>query len=234
MHRSLLSLLSLSPFVLAIACGDDTTSTGGGGSGAGGSGASSQGGTNEGGTPTQGGGGETSTGGAGGVGGSGGSSEGGAGAFELTSTAYSEGEMIPVQYVCPDGGGNDNTSPPLAWTSGPPGTMSYAMVMRDLDFGGFLHWVIWDIPANVHETPEGIEHAFAPADPLGAKQAPFTQGLIGYFGPCSPNSVNTYEITLYAIDVATIPGLDATSTKDEAEAAIVDAAIAETTLSGES
>ncbi|NUO50874.1 MAG: YbhB/YbcL family Raf kinase inhibitor-like protein [Polyangiaceae bacterium] len=153
---------------------------------------------------------------------------GGGGEFALTSTAFNEGDMIPQTYEC-DNGGGDNISPPFAWTAGPAGTMSYAIVMRDLDFGpGFIHWVIWDIPATETGLPEDLGGGFMVADPAGAKQ------VNPYFGPCSPNSVNTYEWTLYAIDAATLPGLDQNSNHDEAEAAILDAAIASTTLSGES
>jgi Raf kinase inhibitor-like YbhB/YbcL family protein len=132
-------------------------------------------------------------------------------------------------------GGGENASPPLAWTAGPSGTQSYAIVMRDLDFAnGFLHWVIWDIPASVLSLPENVEHAYQPSVPAGAKQAPFNANLVGYQGPCSPNSTNTYELTLYAIPTPTIAGLDEQSTKAEAEAAIEAAATASTTLSGES
>ena len=162
-----------------------------------------------------------------------GGGQGGGAAFALTSTAFAQDAMIPMQYECSPSG--QNISPPLAWTAGPSGTMSYAVVLRDLDFmNGFVHWAIWDIPASATGLPEDVEHVYQPADPAGAKQAPFNGGEIGYHGPCSPSSVNTYEFTVYAIDVATIPGLDAMSTKEEAATAIVGAATATATLSGES
>ena len=47
--------------------------------------------------------------------------------------------------------------------------------------------------------------------------------------PCS-----TYEITLYAIPTATMPGLTQQTAKGPAAQAIVDAAIASTKLAGES
>lgn len=227
--------------VLALSsCGSDDddggkTGTGGGGTGAtGGSGGSGGG---------SGGSAGSATGGAAGGGGAAGSSTGGAaggggtagaGAFELTSTAYTEGADIPQQYECTNGGGQ-NISPPLAWTAGPSGTQSYAIVMRDLDFSnGFLHWVMWDVPAATLSLPEDVEQVYQPSVPAGAKQAPFNGNLIGYFGPCSPNSVNTYEITVYALPDATLTGLDQNSTKQEAETAIEGAALASATLSGES
>ncbi len=196
--------------------GGSTTGTGGAVTGTGGSGSTTTAGSG-GGTTT------TATTGTGGM-----------AAFALTSTAYAEGETIPQKYECTSGGGQ-SVSPPLAWTEGPAGTLSYAIVMRDLDYqNGFLHWVMWDIPAASMSLPEGVEQVYAPSTPAGSHQAPFNPGTIGYYGPCSPNSVNTYEITVYALDVATVPGLTSQSTKTEAEAAILDAAIASTTLSGES
>src|SRR5688500_16525468 len=41
--------------------------------------------------------------------------------FALTSSAFADGEALPVKYSC----GGDNVSPPLSWTAGPEGTKSY-------------------------------------------------------------------------------------------------------------
>jgi hypothetical protein len=174
----------------------------------------------------------------GGAGGVGGSSTGGSGGlpaeFSLTSSAFSEGESIPQRHACTSGGG-ENISPPLAWTAGPAGTQSYAVIMRDRDFqNGFLHWVIWDIPAGEHALPENVEAGFEPSAPAGAKQAPFVDGTVAYFGPCSPNTVNTYEFTVHALPTATLAGLDATSTMQQAATAIEAASLASAALAGES
>lgn len=152
--------------------------------------------------------------------------------FTVTSSAFSEGATIPTQYTCTLLGGQD-ISPPLAWTAGPTGTQSYAVVMRDLDFG-FIHWVIWDIPGSVLGLPENVAHTYQPPVPAGAKQAALNSTLTGYAGPCSPSTVNTYEFRVYALPTASIPGLDATSTPQQAEQAVVGAALGSTALSGES
>jgi Raf kinase inhibitor-like YbhB/YbcL family protein len=155
------------------------------------------------------------------------------GPMVLTSSAYMEGQKIPTVHECSPAG--QNQSMPLAWTPGPQGTQSYAIVMRDLDFQmGFIHWVIWDIPANVMSLPQDVQHAYQPSIPAGAKQAPFNGQVTGYYGPCSPNSVNTYELTLYAIPTATIAGLTQMTSKAQAATAIVNAATATAKLSGES
>jgi Raf kinase inhibitor-like YbhB/YbcL family protein len=169
----------------------------------------------------------------GGASGDGGTS--GAGPFALGSSAFGEGDTIPEKYACNSAdSGAQNASPPLAWSPGPAGTESYAIVMRDLDFGnGFLHWVMWDIPKGTLSIPENIEHVYQPSTPAGAKQAIFQGAVYGYFGPCSPG-VNTYELSVYALPEATLPGVDQNSTKQAVASAIAGAALAVATLSGES
>lgn len=158
--------------------------------------------------------------------------------FTLTSSAYAEGETIPVRYECGPPvaeGPGDNASPPLAWTAGPSATMSYAIVMRDLDFENLVHWVLYDIPATARSIDEDVPAAYMPLFPDGAKQAELQgSGYFGYLGPCSPASVNTYQITLHALDTATLPGVGRTTTEDDIAAAVEAASIASASLSGES
>lgn len=136
-------------------------------------------------------------------------------AFELTSAAFTAGEIIPLEFECgppfrADGPGQNRT-PPLSWTPGPPGTQSYVVVMRDRDFrpagfeDGLIHWAIFDIPADVTSLPAGIPDGPTVSDPAGAQQGR-VQGseFFGYFGPCSPESVNTYRFTVYAMPVANL------------------------------
>jgi Raf kinase inhibitor-like YbhB/YbcL family protein len=163
--------------------------------------------------------------------------DGSAATFAVASTAYPEGGDIPKKYECV-GGGGESKSPPLTWSGAPATTMSYAIVMRDLNYTPngkpFIHWAIWDIPANVGLLPEGVEQTANPANVSGAKQAKFNDTVIGYFGPCSPSSVNTYEITLYAIPTGTLPGITTASTKIQAADAIDAAKIASAKLAGKS
>jgi Raf kinase inhibitor-like YbhB/YbcL family protein len=234
--RKNLASWALVGLVAVCGCSDDesdgntTNSTSSSSAGSGGSGASGGGGAGT----TGGAGGDTGSGGTGTTGGAGGSGGGTGGSvqFSIESPAFGDGEMIPEVHECESGGG-DNVSPELTWTPGPAGTMSYAVVMRDLDYmGGFLHWVIWDIPSL--GLPQGVEGVFEPDDPDGAKQAAFNGNTIGYYGPCSPQSTNTYQFTLYAIPTATLDGLDENSTKQQAATAIEAAATASVAFAGES
>ena len=209
--------------LLVLACGDSEggTSNSGGTSSTGGSGGSpaTGGGPSSGGGPT--------TGGMGGM---------PAGPMMLTSPAFMEGGTIPLTHECGMQfmGPGDDVSPQLDWTPGPSGTLSYAIIMRDLDFMNLLHWVVYDIPASALSLPEDVPGGFMIPDPAGAKQA-LNQGVLqSYLGPCSSQEVNTYEFTVYAINVDTLPGMDAMSSVQDVEAAVLGAALESATLSGES
>jgi Raf kinase inhibitor-like YbhB/YbcL family protein len=161
------------------------------------------------------------------------------GAFTLTSDAFTEGMEIPLTYKCTESPpAGMNQSPPLAWTAGPAGTKSYAITLNHNPTGDdAAHWALWDIPLGPTHIDANVEHVSMPPAPAGAMQA--TQNLdgfmgIGYQGPCpqAANSRQTYVFTVWALGVATVPGLSATSTTVEAQAAIKKAAIASATLSG--
>lgn len=116
--------------------------------------------------------------------------------IKITSTAFDEGGMIPEKYTC-DG---IDISPPLTWTSVPDGTKSLALICDDPDapLGTWVHWVLFNIPANINELPESIP----PDKELenGAKQGRNGFRKIGYGGPCPPNGTHRYYFKLYALD----------------------------------
>jgi Raf kinase inhibitor-like YbhB/YbcL family protein len=152
--------------------------------------------------------------------------DGPSGAFTLTSTALTEGGMFPDQYTCSS---NENMSPPLAWNAHPE-AQSYAVVFKD-NTNGYFHWVIWDIASELHALPEAVENAASPESPAGAKQVRSYDGdTYGYLGPC-PGSVHTYEFTLHALDVATLPDVATSDSLEEAAGAIEEHSIATATLS---
>ncbi|MDD9371407.1 MAG: YbhB/YbcL family Raf kinase inhibitor-like protein [Acidimicrobiales bacterium] len=136
------------------------------------------------------------------------------GGLSVTSTAFADGEPIPVEYTC-DG---DETSPPLAFAGVPAGTAELAVVVRDPDADGFVHWVIAGIPADAGGLDEG-------APPAGAVEADNGFDEPGWAGPCPPEGNHTYEFTVYALGepsgleagadaedgAATVEGADATA-----------------------
>ena len=117
--------------------------------------------------------------------------------IEVISTAFREGEAIPVQYTC-DGA---NISPPLRWDNAPQGAGSFALVCDDPDapMGTWVHWVIYNIPADSDRLPEAV-----PATEkleTGALQGRNDFGKIGYGGPCPPRGKpHRYFFRLYALD----------------------------------
>jgi len=159
--------------------------------------------------------------------------------FELTSSAYENGGVVPLRHECappliPDGPG-ENISPPLAWSAGPATTMSYALVMRDRDAGDLVHWVLYDIPPDVREIAEDMPSGYSVTAPAGAHQAEIQgSGYFGYFGPCSPGRVNPYGITLHAHETGPVPGVHPPSREGAIPGGRRAASIASTTLSGES
>lgn len=124
---------------------------------------------------------------------------GGAKKMEITikSTSFEDGAMIPKKYTC-DG---DNVSPPLSWTSGPATTKTYAIICDDPDapFGTWVHWVIFNIPANVKELPENVAKFKLLAN--GAVQGWDSAHQLGYQGPCPPSGTHRYIFRIFALDV---------------------------------
>lgn len=117
-------------------------------------------------------------------------------AITIKSTAFADGGMIPKKYTC-DG---SDISPPLSWDSVPGGTKSLALISDDPDApaGTWVHWVIFNLPADIKELTENIP----PQQTLsnGAKQGKNDFGKIGYGGPCPPGGTHRYYFKLYALD----------------------------------
>ena len=118
-------------------------------------------------------------------------------AFELTSRAFAPGQTIPQKHTC-DG---RDVSPPLAWSEPPAGTAGFALIADDPDapMGTWVHWVIFDMPAESRGLPEGVTPREALPD--GARQGVNDFGRVGYGGPCPPpGKPHRYFFRLYALD----------------------------------
>lgn len=117
-------------------------------------------------------------------------------ALTLKSPAYEEKGMIPSKYTC-DGA---NISPPLQWSNAPDNTKSFAIIFDDPDApaGTWVHWVLYNIPSNIHEIEEDV-----PAQKTLDNGA--THGIndfkkLSYGGPCPPGGTHRYFMKLYALD----------------------------------
>jgi len=117
-------------------------------------------------------------------------------AISLVSTAFADGESIPVKYTC-DG---DNVSPPLQWGNLPEGTQSLALIVDDPDApsGEFVHWVLYDLPPTLRGLPEGVSTDERPSQ--GGTNGKNGANVSGYTGPCPPSGAHRYFFRLYALD----------------------------------
>ncbi len=126
--------------------------------------------------------------------------------FVLTSPAFREGEPLPDKFSQKSG----NLSPHLEWVAPPVGVKSYALICDDPDTsaGTWTHWVIFNIPASVSELPEGIPDIIPASKPIyGAMQGANSSKTNRYDGPRPPSGTHRYYFKLYALDIATLPGL---------------------------
>ena len=135
--------------------------------------------------------------------------------LQMSSGAFSAGEAIPKKFTC-DG---PDVSPQLKWNDPPANTQSMALIMDDPDAPGstWVHWVLYDLPANTRELPEGV----AKQEQLssGARQGRNDFGRVGYGGPCPPpGKPHRYFFKLYALD--TKLNLKAGATKADVERAM--------------
>jgi Raf kinase inhibitor-like YbhB/YbcL family protein len=147
-----------------------------------------------------------------------------AGAVVFASDAFSPGGEIPLEFSC-DG---DNVSPPLSWSGLPEGARSLALTMDDLDAGGYVHWVMYDIPPGTMGLAADVPTDETLAD--GSTQGVNSRGEIGYAGPCPPDGEHRYRFRLYALDAAV--DLEAGATLADVEAAIADHVLALSELVG--
>jgi Raf kinase inhibitor-like YbhB/YbcL family protein len=144
--------------------------------------------------------------------------------FSIATPAWENGEAIPTEHTC-DG---ENTSPPLEIGTPPEGAQSLALVMDDPDAPNppFVHWLLWDVPADASEIPAGIPAGETVEELDGAVQGANGTGELGYVGPCPPEGdpQHTYLFELYALEEPL--GLDPGATHDEVLAAVFPRALA--------
>jgi Raf kinase inhibitor-like YbhB/YbcL family protein len=146
-------------------------------------------------------------------------------AFQLFSNGFTESGWIPELHTCQGA----DISPSLEWSGEPGETRSFALILEDPDAPGgtWTHWLLWDIPAKVHNLAQGLKPGT-----LGVSGRNDFQKL-GYGGPCPPkgHGAHRYFFKLYAINVPSL-ALAEGSIKRDLEQATKDHVLAQTQYMG--
>jgi hypothetical protein len=138
--------------------------------------------------------------------------------MNVQSSAFQNGGQISARYTVE----GDDVSPPLSWSDVPEETRSFVLICDDPDAPSaknpgpdpWVHWVLFNIPPECRELPEGVSRDVQPHEVAGA-----TQGLnswpsdnVGYRGPAPPprSGPHRYFFKLYALDTTLALGANAT------------------------
>lgn len=137
------------------------------------------------------------------------------GQLRLTTDAVADGGELPLRFTCFGQG----VSISLKWAGVPADTTALAIVVRDRDADGFVHWIVTGIDPATTEIDEGRL-------PESAVEQVNSTGAIGWDAPCPPigDERHIYDIVLHAlsapidIDPALPAAEAATLVEDAAEA----------------
>lgn len=127
--------------------------------------------------------------------------------FQLTSPDIRHGAaMGKAQEYTGFGCQGGNTSPQLLWSGAPAGARSFALTVYDPDAptgSGWWHWVIFNIPADVHALPRNAGDPSKGLTPGRSVQSRTDYGTYGFGGACPPagDKPHRYQFRLYALDV---------------------------------
>jgi hypothetical protein len=152
----------------------------------------------------------------------------------ITSAAFEDGGTIPLRHSAY----GDNVSPPIAWTGAPAETRSYVLLVHDRDApfpGGFVHWLVYNIPGSANGVPEGIAAGpsiEAPAEVAGAAQGLTDMQRFGYYGPRPQpaDGAHHYIVTVYALSRP--PDLELGLGRNQVLSAVRDQIVAQGILTG--
>jgi Raf kinase inhibitor-like YbhB/YbcL family protein len=148
----------------------------------------------------------------------------------ISSLSFNPGESIPAkhsEYA-------DGVSVPLTW-SAVKGARSYAIIAEDPDakpITPFVHWVAWNIPAEVTSLPEGLQEQERLTLPEGLMQGRNSRNSVGYFGPQPPVGDPPHRYAFQVLALDTVLDLPAGSDRDQFLAAAQGHIIAKGTLVG--
>ena len=117
----------------------------------------------------------------------------------IRTSTFTHGESISEKYTCE----GEDRSPELTIADVPDDAAALAVVVDDPDAPGgtFTHWLLWNLPPDTVEIPEGVAQREEAPD-LDAMQGENDFGEVGYRGPCPPEGDDSHEyrFTLYVLD----------------------------------
>lgn len=100
--------------------------------------------------------------------------------IQLRSNSFTAGGAIPKRHSAE----GEDVSPHLAWSNAPAEAKSFAIICHDPDAPlisrgtyGFVHWVLYNLPASTQELEEGTKTGTAGVNDFGKP---------GYGGPLPP------------------------------------------------
>ena len=111
--------------------------------------------------------------------------------MKLSSPAFENGGQIPEKYSCE----GEDINPPLEIKDVPDLTQSLVLIVEDPDApsGNFLHWLVFNIPAQTSL----IEENSLPPEAIEGKN---DFGKENYGGPCPSLGTHRYFFKLHALD----------------------------------
>ena len=96
----------------------------------------------------------------------------------------------------------ENMPPPLEWTRGPAGTVSYVVLAEDAGVNRaepIVHWIVYNIPSSARSLIEG-----SPTEGTlrsGAEQGKNIAGKHSYVGPKPPaGQTHPYHFQVFALN----------------------------------
>jgi Raf kinase inhibitor-like YbhB/YbcL family protein len=88
----------------------------------------------------------------------------------------------------------------LSWSGLPEEAESIALICDDPDapMGTWVHWVLFNLPANADGLPEDVPASKTLRNGAGHGKNDFKR--LGYGGPCPPGGTHRYYFKVYALD----------------------------------
>lgn len=111
--------------------------------------------------------------------------------MQLTSPDFKNNETLPAIFTC-DG---DGANPTLIIDGAPTAAKSLVLIVDDPDApsGNFVHWIMWNIPADTKIIPQNKTPQYIP--------------------PCPPSGTHRYFFKIFALD--TVLNLDSSADKSK-------------------